>query len=280
MHRRRWVLPAVAAFLCLALSGTPAALTAADPAAEEGLKRDASGELVLRANERWASLSDFQADFDIELRFLGSPLEVTGRGWQKGRLIRMQLQVPARFLQGAAEKDATAEITLAYDGRVFWQVVPMAGMQFARRVDYERIEKELGLPPEVPSLKLPDLPYRLGEREKDGVVFHYLETEAADELIEAILFPGTDLGVALEPAARAAVWLDRETLFPARIDFHGPRDDIIRRVTFRDIRTDQDLSDEHFTLAPPEEAIVMDWTPVIINRHRQEDSQQNATRAD
>lgn len=232
---------------------------------------DEAARLVSRANACWTALDDYQAALEIDLRLLGTDYTLSGHGRQKGDLLRIELAVPARFFQGADRTGETVTIVMAYDGRVFWQLVPMAGARFVRRIDYEQLARETGRKAVLPSLRLPALAYRLAAEsgEENAADRHYLLTTQADQLLEAFLFPGTELSLALEPAAQAGVRLNRETLLPELINFYNSRGEIIRRMRFSETETNQGLTAGDFAFEPPEGAIVMDWTGQLLRQARQ-----------
>lgn len=249
---------AIAFSLLMAEAGRAAPGLACDPSGSCAVPGapPSSAELVSRVNETWAGITDFESGIDIRL---ASPrVDFPGTVRLKGQLFRLDLEAPPALLGNPEEPGGPKRVlVISWDGRVFWQVIPMAGEVYVWKTDYRAEGAGPGSSPSA-GFALPEVDYRVGEEIVDGRRLVRLETTGSLPAGEDVLFPGLSTGLPLPSAEKAVILLDPETLLPREFRLLDGRGAEVGRLSFRGPATGRGLEDSIFTPEYPAEAFVID----------------------
>jgi hypothetical protein len=113
-----------------------------------------------------------------------------------------------------------------------------------------------------PPYSLPNLPYELSEDNLDGVDCYFLET---DEIFKFLLRNETAPDDTGKLSGQIDVLVNKTTLFPDRLEFHSKEGNAPLNVDidFKNVKTNQGLSDDLFAFQVPKGAQVKDVTEKI-----------------
>jgi len=225
-------------------------------------------ELVSAIRQKWSTIQDFQADMTIGVQFLGTLLKIEGTVWQKERLFRAKMLFPPELMPQMQSKEGTSqvppEMLIVFDGKAMWQSMPMLP-NLVMKTDFSSLEgkaKEVITPRAL--YNLPDLSYRVSEKNREGVAYYLLETGDVTQFLHKSVPPGMGINIPKDISFnKVCVWVNKATLFPELIEGFTQGDTPAFYLQFKNLKVNQGLPQELFLFQIPEGAQIMDMTAMM-----------------
>lgn len=206
-------------------------------------------QISAKIKECWGNAKDFQADMNIDMEMMGTTMKMEGTVWQKDKLFRMEMTMPAGSM--GAETTEPMKMLMVFDGKTMWQLMPM--MNMVTKIDSTASE---------PLYSLPDVSYQISEKKKDGNSYYFLETSDVSKFTQKGI--GGGMGSAGQmPFQKVGVWVNKTSSFPELTEFYSQEGKTVMSMEMKNVKTNQGISPELFTFKVPEGAQVMDMTEMM-----------------
>ena len=217
-------------------------------------------ELAAGMSQKWSSIQDLQADMTVGMQMFGKMMKVQGTIWQKDKLFRAEMTLPPELVPQTDESAEPVKVLMVFDGKIMWQLLPM--MNMATKIDISELKGTIKNAPFSKSFySLPDVSYQLSEKEQNGNTYYFLETKEADKFVKNSPVAGMGVNMPTNMSFQGVgVWVNKDTLFPDRIEFYAQNKTPGMYVEFKNVKTDQGLASKLFTFQVPKDVQVMDMT--------------------
>ena len=217
-------------------------------------------QISAKFKECWGNAKDFQADMNIGMEMMGTTMKMEGTVWQKDKLFRMEMTMPAGSMGTTTTEPM--KMLMVFDGKTMWQLMPM--MNMVTKIDFASLEGKIKEQMESMSnlYSLPDVSYQISEKKKDGNSYYFLETSDVSKFAQKGI--GGGMGSAGQmPFQKVGVWVNKTSSFPELTEFYSQEGKTVMSVEMKNVKTNQGLSPELFTFKVPEGAQVMDMTEMV-----------------
>jgi outer membrane lipoprotein-sorting protein len=217
-------------------------------------------QLTAAMGQKWSSVKDLQVDMTINMQMLGRNMNMEGTVWQKDKLFRMEMTLPADIMPQTGKTAEPIKMLMVFDGKTMWQSMPM--MNMVTKTDFSVLgdkAKDMFLKSSAPG-SLPPLSYKLSEDNRDGIGYYLLESEDVNKFIEGNPSFAMAPNMSFESMS---IWVDKATLFPDLLEFYSKGVKPVMSIGFKNVKTDQNLSPDLFVFKIPEGAQVMDMTKAM-----------------
>ena len=217
-------------------------------------------QISAKIKECWSNAKDFQADMNIGMEMMGTTMKMEGTVWQKDKLFRMEMTMPAGSMGTTTTEPM--KMLMVFDGKTMWQLMPM--MNMVTKIDFASLEGKIKEQMESMSnlYSLPDVSYQISEKKKDGNSYYFLETSDVSKFAQKGI--GGGMGSAGQmPFQKVGVWVNKTSSFPELTEFYSQEGKTVMSIEMKNVKTNQGISPELFTFKVPEGAQVMDMTEMM-----------------
>ena len=223
-------------------------------------------QLTADISQKWNNIQDFQSDLTIGMRVSGKMTKIEGTVWQKERVFRAKMMVPPEIVEAAAgfKPAGLVEMLAVFDGKTMWLSLPTM-MNMVMKADISAFEgKTNNASFSKPLYSLPELSYKLSEKNRNGNDYYFLETSDIKDFFQKSTVSFVGMFLPTKPPLRSiGVWVNKNTLFPDRIEFYAQKNVPVMYLEFKNVKTDQGLSSKLFVFKVPEGVTPMDMTETM-----------------
>ncbi|MFH0797236.1 MAG: hypothetical protein V2A65_09340 [Candidatus Omnitrophota bacterium] len=218
-------------------------------------------DLVHQITERWVNTENLQADLTVGTTMSGTPMNVDGTYWQKGRLFRIEVDLPS---SSAGNEDKPGEPNKGlciFDGKTLWLSSPDSIFKINYSVLGNEI-KGIALPKIIGNI--PAVSYQLSEKTLQEIEYYLLETRDVGQFIQEMVVPGMNFSIPVPlPFQRVVVWVNKTSLFPEMFEFYAKGENPSAFLRFGTINPEPAFSPELFTFKVTKGGAVMDVTELV-----------------
>ena len=223
-------------------------------------------QLTADISQKWSNIQDFQADLTVGVQVSGKTKKIEGTVWQKERVFRAEMKMPPEIIENLIgfKPAGLVEVLVVFDGKTMWFSLPTM-MNMVMKVDVSALKgKTNNAPFSKPFYSLPELSYMLSEEDRDGNDYYFLETGNVKDFFQKSAVSFMNMFLPTKPPLRSVgLWINKNTLFPDRVEFYAQKKAPAMYAEFNNIKTDQGLSPRLFVFKVPEGVTPMDMTETL-----------------